>query len=193
MKKILQIGDPTLEKKSKIVKKVDSPKIQDLVKDLVAICKKKEKITGGLAAPQIGVLKQVVVVRRLDIEDEYQKKMRIIHDELKDNLWLVMINPKVVKKGKKKDINWEGCLSVKHGKLFGPVERSTFIKVKYLDESGNEQELVASGYFASATLHEIDHLRGTLFVKYVKNLENLWSDKKLDAYINEYGEFPEIK
>lgn len=192
MIKILQIGDPILEKKSELVKDPKSIESQELISDLVSICKKREKTTGGLAAPQIGRSLRKFVVRRTDIDEEYRKKKKEIPEELNKRLWEVMINPKILKLGKKKSTYWEGCLSIEEGKIFGPVTRPSFIKVKYHDRYGNKKIISAVDFFAQLIQHEIDHLNGTLFVKHVKNPENLWKSKDLDDYIKKHGEFPEI-
>lgn len=188
MKKVIQIGDKILEEKSSEVRKIKSDDIQNLIKDLLEVCEIKEETTGGLSAPQIGVNKRVLIVRRLDIEEEYARNEEEIPSELE--MWLTMINPKIIAKDNDKQINWEGCLSVNEGELFGPVERSRSIKVEYKDRKGKTQTISAEGYFASAILHEIDHLNGILFVRYIQDPEKLWTGKDLDNYISKHGEFP---
>lgn len=189
---ILQIGNPILEKKSVLVKDPKSIESQALITNLVSICKKKEKTAGGLAAPQIGKNWQKFVVRRIDIDEEYRKKKKEIPKELYKKLWEVMINPKILKLGKKKLTFWEGCLSIEKGKVFGPVTRPSFIKLKYYDRYGNKRIISAVDFFAQLIQHEIDHLNGILFVKHIKNPENIWKSKNLDKYIKQHGEFPDI-
>lgn len=190
MKKVLQIGDPILEKKSGKVKNAKSESTQKIISELVAVCKKDAEKTAGLAAPQIGYNERIFVVRRMDIEEKYKKRSKSIPDEVKARLWEVMINPRIVKVGKKKSIFWEGCLSVKD--VFGPVQRPSFVKVEFLDRYGKKRQLAAYDFFAHLVQHEYDHLEGVLFVKHVKNPKNLWKDKDLDDYIKKNGDFPEL-
>ncbi|MDD3647844.1 MAG: peptide deformylase [Candidatus Dojkabacteria bacterium] len=191
MKTILQLGDPLLEKKAKPVREPKSKEVQTIVHDLIALCKEKEENSGGLAAPQIGIGLQIFVARRLDLEEEYRKKGRKIREELDDNLWEVFVNPRIAKRGKRTSTFWEGCLSVDDGQLFGPVTRPATVQVKYTDKDGNKKLITASEYFAHVVQHELDHLKGILFVKYIDNPENLWRNNDLDKYIREHGDFPE--
>lgn len=192
MVKILQIGTSSLEKKSKKVKNIKSKKNQRIIKDLITTCKKKDKSTVGLAAPQIGKNLRKFTARRLDIEEEYRKKKKEVPKEKKKNIWEVIINPKIIKLGKKKEIFWEGCLSIEEGGIYGPVERPSFVKIQYYDREGEKKTLSAVDFFAHLLQHEIDHLNGILFVKHVKNPENLWKGQKLDKYLKKYGKYPEI-
>ncbi|MBU0975169.1 MAG: peptide deformylase [Patescibacteria group bacterium] len=190
MKKILQLGDHLLERKSKHVKDIKSKRVQTVIADLISLCKAKEENSGGLAAPQISEDLRLFVARRLDLEDEYQKKGRKIVSELGEMLWEVFINPKIVKKGEKLSTFWEGCLSVDNGKLFGPITRPSTVQVEYTDQSGNQKLLAAYDYFAHVVQHELDHLNGYLFVKYIDNPENLWKNADLDNYLRDHGDFP---
>ena len=95
----------------------------------------------GLAAPQVGVLKQVCVV---DVDDEY----------------IELVNPEIVyTKGVCNDI--EGCLSIKG--VWGYVDRPKKIIVKAYDRNGNPITVRATDFFARAICHEIDHLHGIVF------------------------------
>ncbi len=192
MVKIIQIGNPILEKKSKKVRDIKSQINQKIINDLVDTCKKKDKSTVGLAAPQIGKNLRKFTARRLDIEEEYRKKRKEMPKKKKQNIWDVIVNPKIIKLGKKKEIFWEGCLSIEKGKIYGPVERPSFVKIEYLDKEGNKKLLSAVGFFAHLLQHEIDHLDGILFVKHIKNPDNLWKSSKLDKFLKEHGKYPEI-
>jgi len=105
---------------------------------------------GGLAAPQIGVLRRIAVV---DFDDEYYE----------------MINPKILK-ASGEVIEEEGCLSVPD--IWGPVARPENITVSYMDRNGEEHEIDVSGFMARIFCHEIDHLDGILFVdKMIEEIE----------------------
>lgn len=96
----------------------------------------------GIAAPQIGKNLQIAVVE-VDENDRFD-----------------LINPQIIA-SKGKTIFVEGCLSIPH--VFGTVERSEEITVRYFDREGDEMEVTAYGYLARAIQHEIDHLNGILF------------------------------
>lgn len=185
-RKILQIGDPVLEEKSKQVKNVKDPVIQSLIKDLLDTCRVKEDITAGLSAPQVGENLAIIVCRRMDIEEKTNTTLT------NDEAWEVMINPKVLKVGKKESSYWEGCLSVGEGPdgLYSPVSRPDNVDISYLDTKGNMKALKCKGFFAHIVQHEIDHLKGTLFLSYVENPEQIWKSKDLDKYYKENGEYP---
>ena len=96
----------------------------------------------GLAAPQIGILKRIVIVMDGD---------KIIP----------LVNPKIIEHSGEA-VDYEGCLSVK--KQTVKVKRPTMVKVQALDENGNEIEFVAKDFFARVICHELDHLDGILIV-----------------------------
>lgn len=150
VQKIIQSGDNRLRKVSKPVVKIDK-KIKSLIQDLkdtLAVQKDPEGV--GLAAPQIGVNLRVFVVG-------FKKLERVV------------INPEIIeikkdktakKKGKSEIL--EGCLSLPH--YYGPLERESVVKIKYLDENGAEITEEFKDFNAQIILHEIDHLNGFLFV-----------------------------
>ena len=102
----------------------------------------------GLAAPQVGVLKRVVVI---DISNK---------DDGKKNL-IVLINPKI-KCSEEKIVGEEGCLSIPE--VYGDVLRSKTVEVNFFDYTGKERQLTAEGLLARVIQHEVDHLDGILFI-----------------------------
>ena len=138
-------GDEILRKKSKEVSVIDD-RIITLLNDMVETMYEKDGV--GLAAPQVGILKRVVVI---DVEDGNVYKM---------------VNPKIIKKSGEQ-VDQEGCLSVPETK--GMVKRPMNVTVEYIDENGKEVILDAEGLLARCVCHEIDHLDGILFVDKVKN------------------------
>lgn len=133
-------GDEILRKKSKEVTKIDD-KIRTLLNDMVDTMYEADGV--GLAAPQVGILRRLVVI---DIDDGNVYKM---------------INPKIIKtSGEQTD--QEGCLSVPNRK--GIVKRPNKVTVVYIDEKGVEKTLEAEDLLARCICHEIDHLDGILFI-----------------------------
>ncbi len=133
--------DEILRKKSKKVEKVDD-KIRELVDDMIETMHQKDGV--GLAAPQIGILKRVVVIDLYDDKGPY-----------------VLINPEIVKEKGEQEVE-EGCLSFPD--KFGKVKRPAEVVVKALDRDGQEYKLKGKGLLAQAISHELDHLDGILFI-----------------------------
>ncbi|MDW7662133.1 MAG: peptide deformylase [Bacillota bacterium] len=146
--RIIRIDDdPILRKKSKPVTVFDE-KLKVLVDDMVETMHHADGV--GLAAPQIGILKQVIV---LDLYD--------------DEGPMALINPKIVDK-KGKQIEEEGCLSLpgRHGMVERPYE----VTVQYQDVTGDSYELTGEELLSRVLCHEIDHLNGILYID--KQLED---------------------
>ena len=141
IRKIRQVGDPILRKKSKEISEVND-RIKILLDDMAETMYKSEGI--GLAAPQVGILKRVIVIDP--------------HDE--EGL-VKLVNPVIVEKDGEQ-IGVEGCLSVPD--FNAKVKRPEHVKVEYIDEFGEKQEIDAHGLKAVVLCHEIDHLNGKLFI-----------------------------
>ena len=148
VREILQYGDMRLNTVCEEVKKIDG-KILDLVDDMMDTLYEGNGI--GLAAPQIGVLKRVILI---DLGEE-------------DGEPIIVINPKIVKQsGEEKDI--EGCLS--YVGYEGEVTRPTEITVQGMNMRGKPVTHKASGLLARAFCHEIDHLDGILYMSKAKDV-----------------------
>ena len=136
--KILKEGDETLRKHSREVEKI-TPRILQLLDDMLETLHDAQGV--GLAAPQVGVLRRVVI-----IEDEEGKLYELI-------------NPKLVAwSGEQEEA--EGCLSIP-GK-WGITHRPMCVTVKALDRNGVEQTYTGKELLARAFCHELDHLDGIL-------------------------------
>lgn len=142
IRKIRTDEDPILRKKSKVVSNYND-RLKVLVDDMYETMDVAYGV--GLAAPQVGILKRVIVI---DNRDEENGKR------------FYMINPEIIEK-EGVEVGMEGCLSVP-GKQ-GTVERSKDIKVRYNDLSGEEKIMYAEDFLARIIQHEIDHLDGILY------------------------------
>ncbi len=141
---IREIGDPVLNKVAKEVTEI-TPRIRDLIDDMVETMYEANGV--GLAAPQVGILKRIVVI-----------------DVTGEDL-LVLINPRIVETSGEQTGN-EGCLSVP-GKT-GIVTRPNYVKVVAQNEDMETIELEGTELLARAFCHEIEHLDGHLYVEKVE-------------------------
>ena len=146
IRNVVQVGDEVLRGKCFPVENFDN-NLWTLLDDMKDTVKKEQG--AGLAAPQIGVLRRVVVV---DVEEGYFE----------------FINPVIVSQ-KGEQTGWEGCLSVR-GKS-GIVSRPMKVKLAYQDRFGEKYLLQAKGFFARAICHELDHLDGVLYIDKATHIE----------------------
>lgn len=142
LRNIRQEGDEILKKKSKTVEKIDD-KITELIDDMIETMHEYDGL--GLAAVQVGVLKQIVVI---DLYEEGKKPY-------------ILINPIIIEKSGKQTVD-EGCLS--YPNKFGKIERPKKVTVKALNEKGKEIIIEAEDLLAQAICHELDHLEGEVFI-----------------------------
>ena len=141
IRQIREYGDEILRKKSREVDVVDD-KIRELLDDMLETMHKYNGV--GLAAPQVGILKRVVVI---DLYD--------------DNGPLKLVNPKIVKQKGKQEVE-EGCLSFPN--VFENVKRHEKITVEYTDLEGKRKVKNVKGMEAVVIQHETDHLEGIVFL-----------------------------
>jgi len=145
-----RLGDRVLRQPAKRVAKVDA-EIKQLIREMLQTMYSADGI--GLAAPQVAVNKQVLVV---DLEPDEAA-----------NQPLILINPVVTQASRDLSVMQEGCLSIPN--VFLDVKRPAAIEVSYKDENGRPQKLTTDGLLACCIQHEIDHLNGILFVDRVEN------------------------
>ena len=141
IRQIRTLGDPVLTKVCRKVEKM-TPRIRELIDDMLETMYDANGV--GLAAPQVGVLRRIVVI---DVGSEERDPH-------------ILINPEIIETDGSQTGN-EGCLSLP-GK-FGEVTRPNHVKVKALDENMDEFELVGDELLARAICHECDHLDGILY------------------------------
>ena len=144
------LGDRVLRQPAKRVAKVDQS-IRQIAQEMLQTMYSADGI--GLAAPQVGIHKQIIVI---DCEPDNP-----------ENKPLVLINPTIKHFGSQLCDAQEGCLSIPG--VYLDVTRSEEIEVTYKDENGRPQTLKANGLLARAIQHEMDHLNGVMFVDRVQN------------------------
>ncbi len=148
IRNVVQEGDEVLRKKCFEVTAFDE-KLAQLLDDMRDTVRKEDG--AGLAAPQVGILRRVVVV---DVSEGFYE----------------LINPVIVEQ-KGEQTGWEGCLSVRGRR--GVVTRPMIVKVEYSDRKGKRRKLVARGFFARAVCHELDHLDGILYIDRAEKVERV--------------------
>ncbi len=148
--KIHYLGDRALRQPAKRVAKVDQS-IRQLAQQMLQTMYSSDGI--GLAAPQVGINKQLIVI---DCEPDNPEKAP-----------LVLVNPTIKRFGPQLCDAQEGCLSIPG--VYLDVMRPEEVEVAYKDENGRPQTLKANGLLARAIQHEMDHLNGVMFVDRVQN------------------------
>lgn len=147
--------DPILNKKCEQVTDFND----EIGQIVVAMMKLMYSADGiGLAAPQAGINKRIIVYR---VEDEEG----------------YLINPEITLKSEEKQVIKEGCLSFP-GVMIG-VERHQHVTVKYQDAAGEQQIMKASGLLAQMVQHEVDHLDGVVFTRYLSHLKRDVVNRKM--------------
>ena len=139
-RKIVKVGDPVLRQKCRPVEKFDA-RLHALLDDMVETMRDADGV--GLAAPQVGILRRVVVVECVEGEV------------------IELVNPKIVAFSGEQE-GQEGCLSVP-GEA-GIVRRPLHVTVRAQDRNGNPVEYTGSDLLARAFCHELDHLDGKLYI-----------------------------
>lgn len=176
---IITLPNPSLRQKSDRVH-VITDETRELISDMRAAAldwedSRPHEIAVALAAVQINRHERVVIVRG-DFED-------------KDNrTFIVLINPEVVKYEGEEKLDYEGCLSVKD--LYGAVPRHSKVRIKALDEHGQEIRLKAEDFLARVLQHEIDHTNGICFVDHIRDQQDAFYTltEKGDLEPTEYDE-----
>ena len=143
IRNIREVGDKVLNKVAKEIKEVDT-KLLTLIEDMLDTMYDASGV--GLAAPQVGILKRLVII---DVSEE-------------GNEPIILINPEIIEQDGEQ-IGDEGCLSVP-GKV-GTVSRPDYVKVQAYNEKMEAYTIEGNGLLARAFCHEIDHLNGKLYVE----------------------------
>jgi peptide deformylase len=160
LREIRILGDPVLREPAREVEEPDE-EIRQLVKDMLETMYHAEGI--GLAAPQVGISRRVIVV---DLGDSDEDEVGAV----------ALVNPRVAEVRKKKDKAPEGCLSIPG--LEEVVERPETVTIEGTTPDGDPFSMEVSGLLSRALQHEIDHLDGILFIDRVSPLKRRMLMKK---------------
>jgi len=158
VKKVRKIGDPVLRETSSNIEKIDKP-VFELVSDMLDTLEEEGGV--GLAAPQIGVTRRIILVRYEDKVETY-------------------INPEIEIIENKRIEGDEGCLSVYSIQGF-QVKRYPKVRIRAKNLKGNTEEFIAEDLLARVIQHEVDHLDGIMFIDHL----NAASRRELFEKINE--------
>jgi peptide deformylase len=158
---ILVAPDPRLKVKAQPVDKID-PALGRLIDDMFETMYQAPGI--GLAAPQVGIAKQLIVIDIAKKDEEAQP--------------MALINPEILWHSEETSNYEEGCLSVPEH--YAEVVRPARVRVRYLDRQGEIREIEADGLLSTVLQHEIDHLSGKLFVDYLSTLKRGMILRKLE-------------
>lgn len=159
LKKVRKIGDPVLRETSSNIEKIDK-RVLGLVSDMLDTLESEGGV--GLAAPQIGVTKRIIIVRYEDKIETY-------------------VNPEIEVIEKKKVEGDEGCLSIYSIQGFA-VNRYPKVKVRATNLKGNTEEFIAEDMLARVIQHEIDHLDGIMFIDRLDAVSRRELLEKIDEY-----------
>lgn len=160
--KIIQAGEPVLRATARQLTREEilGDEIQRLIRDMQETMRDAPGV--GLAAPQVGVALQLAVVEDRDELLSSLPAEELAEKERKAVPFHVIINPEITLLGDERADFYEGCLSLSG--FSAVVPRARRVCVAYLDEHGESKSVEASGWYARILQHEIDHLRGTLYI-----------------------------
>tara|TARA_B100001057_G_scaffold412142_1_gene428091 strand:- start:935 stop:1450 length:516 start_codon:yes stop_codon:yes gene_type:complete len=159
---ILLHPDPRLKKVCTQVTNIDDS-IKKLCLDMIDTMYKYSGV--GLAAPQVGILKRVVV---MDCSEEGEKNP------------IILINPEIVWSSEENTKFEEGCLSIPE--IREEIQRPSVVQVKFTDINGILEESNFEGLWSTCIQHEIDHLNGKLFIDYLGPIKRSFITKKMKKY-----------
>jgi peptide deformylase len=158
-----------LKSKSVRVKQFDKA-LQALAQDMIDTMREHNGV--GLAAPQIGVMRRIVVIEQPAIEEEREDGTRV---EVEPAKVFVMVNPEITEASEQRFTMLEGCLSLPG--WYAEIPRPDWVSIKYQDVHGKEHRIKkadATGYrVGRMAQHEIDHLDGILFTERIEDLNTL--------------------
>lgn len=162
---ILQLGHPVLRLVAEAIPDIDATNVRETIALMKASLAATQGV--GLAAPQIGISKRIVIVAS-------RPTPRYPHAPMMEPT--VMINPAFQPLSSTLKKDWEGCLSIPGIRALVP--RYTEIRISYLDEQGQSQESQLEGFVARVFQHEFDHLDGLVYLDRVANNRDIVSENE---------------
>ncbi len=153
VRKVTQVGDPSIRRKSKPVRNLFSKETRKIIRDLIDSMPAYNLI--GMAAPQIGKNSRIFAVGIRKTKYRTPEEMSGLR---------IFINPKITRLSRKKIYIWEGCGSVGNSGVFARVRRPESLTVTAFDEKGRRFKLNAGGLLSRVIQHEFDHLEGRIFL-----------------------------
>ena len=183
--KILQAGEPVLRETARPLSQPEivSEEIQRLIRDMRETMHDAPGV--GLAAPQVGLALQLAVIEDREAYFKDVSPLQLAERERRVVPFHVVINPTITLLGEDNVRFFEGCLSLDG--FSAVVARARSVRVEYWNERAEAQSLEASGWYARILQHEIDHLRGTLYIDRmesrtftsIENWKRFWKDKPI--------------
>ena len=163
------MGNPLLREEAKpfTFEEILSEDTEILLKDMWDSLEEAGGI--GLAAPQIGISKQLAIIKLSEESDRYP--------DMETSEAYIIFNPKITVLDKEKQGFWEGCLSVPG--LRGYVERPRKVKIDFLDENAKERTIEVEDFLATVFQHELDHLIGMLYVDRMEDVSSLMYEDEM--------------
>ena len=170
------MGNPLLREEAKpfTFEEILSEDTEILLKDMWDSLEEAGGI--GLAAPQIGISKQLAIIKLSEESDRYP--------DMETSEAYIIFNPQITVLDKELQGFWEGCLSVPG--LRGYVERPRKVKIDFLDENAKERTIEVEDFLATVFQHELDHLIGMLYVDRMEDVSTLMFEDEM--ILQEVGE-----
>lgn len=168
VREILKMGDPLLYQRSEEIKRFDDPELERLIEDMFDTMADSDG--AGLAAPQIGVLRRVVI---FSVENNPR------YPDAETVARTILINPQIEVLDEERESGWEGCLSIPG--MRGVVSRATNIRYSGFNEKGEKFSREVSGFHARVVQHECDHLDGVLYPMRIKDIRQFGYETALFA------------
>jgi peptide deformylase len=165
--KILKMGDPRLFEQSKPVNESELLELKEIVTDMIETMNAVDG--AGLAAPQIGVMKRVVI---FGVENNPR------YPDAEEIPFTVLVNPEFEVLDDDMQYGWEGCLSVPG--MRGLVARNTNIRYTGIDLNGNSIDRTVTDFHSRVVQHECDHLDGILYPMRIEDMRNFGFEDQLE-------------
>lgn len=167
---IIQLGDPLLRAKAKVVENIQDRRIQKLIDDLITTVKQANGV--GIAAPQVAAGDRLFIVA---------SRPNPRYPNAPEMEPTPMINPKILASSTEMLKGWEGCLSIPG--IRGLVPRSQAIEVEYTDRNGKLQKQELTDFVARIFQHEYDHLDGIVFLDRLESTQDIVTEHEYQKRI----------